>query len=94
MSTAARTNTTRIVLSVPDGAAACATVSEVGSMYDHCATPHPMTTDATAATESRRATRADPRRRSTSEPTPHKPEMITSGSAREVSPSKRYFASE
>src|SRR3954447_25102598 len=91
--TAATPNTTRMAVSVPDGAAASDTVSDVGSMYGHWATPHPTTIDATAPTASNRAPFDDPRTSRTREPTPHRAETITSGSARDVSPWKTYTAS-
>ena len=85
---AATMNTTRIVTSVGSGAAACDTFSVVGNMYGHCATPQPITIDATAPMASTRAKRCELRSSSTSEPMPQIAEMITSGSARDVSPSK------
>ena len=84
--TAATPNTTSTVVSVPDGAAAADTFSEVGSRYGHCATPHAPMTLATAPADSTRAPRAAPRTSRTSEVMPHSPDKMTSGSARDVRP--------
>ena len=91
--TAATANTTRTAVSVPDGAAASETFSDVGRMYSHCATPHAQMTVATAPAERTRAPRWAPCTSIHSEITPHRPEMMTSGSAREVKPWKTYVAS-
>ncbi len=88
MITAASTNTTMIAWSVPSGAAPEATFWLVGSRYGHCATPHAMTTVATAPIARKRAKWKLRRTSSTSEPMPQIAETITSGSAREVRPSK------
>src|SRR5690349_16313599 len=93
ISTAATPNTTRMAVNVPDGAAASDTVSVVGSMYGHWATPQPTTIDATAPMASTRATWEDPRTSSTRDPTPHPAERMTNGSARDVNPWNTYTAS-